>query len=193
MNETAIRVNWRRMWCVLAFGLTNPGAWGWAEALPEVQGWVTGLLPRNRAKVLERALADLANLPAEERAQLYWRTFAGGRRLALSRLEFSDTRYQQAVRTALRLRLSAAGWPTAAASNVDALPGLMEFLANAPRPDLLQDLEQRIKAACRKLAGEVPDDNPYRRLLQMAGEYWTEGKPVLTQRPTRMPPNPHSG
>ncbi|MCL6594305.1 MAG: hypothetical protein K6T31_10040, partial [Alicyclobacillus sp.] len=162
------------MWCVLAFALTNPGEWGWAEALPEVRGWVLGLQPRSLAKVVERALADLAKLPAGERTQLFWRTFAGGSRLALSRLEFTDPRYRRAVRTALRLRLRAAGWPAAATASVDALPVLMEFLANAPRPDLLQDLEQRVKAACIKLAKDVPDNNPYRSLLQTAGVHWTD-------------------
>lgn len=158
--------------------LTYPQEGVWLEGLYELQDDIAAA-PGNIALLLAPVLDEFLRTPVTGLQPRYVETFdfSDKRTLYLTAHELGDSRKRGSALIECKQMLEQAGYELAGSELPDYLPLLLEFLAVKPEAQDTHSLEQRLAWVCAQICMALPEESPYRPVLQAAQSLLPEASP----------------
>lgn len=158
--------------------LTYPQEGVWLEGLYELQDDLAAA-PGHIAVLLAPVLDEFLRTSVIGLQRRYVETFdfSDKRTLYLTAHELGDSRKRGTALIACKQMLEQAGYELTGSELPDYLPLLLEFLAVTPEAEDTSSLEQRLAWACAQVCTALPDDSPYRPVLQAAQSLLPQASP----------------
>ncbi|WP_232490031.1 nitrate reductase molybdenum cofactor assembly chaperone [Neobacillus cucumis] len=125
-----------------------------------------------KREVVER-LQPLYEMPLKELQELYVLTFdyKDKTNLYLTAHELGDSRKRGFALIELQKLIFEEGFETVGKELVDYIPMLLEFLAVASEDEKFDKLSRRVAFAINRILSNLPEDNPYKRAIEVLMMY----------------------